>query len=348
MGLLRQLPRQRLGGALLWLTALVLFLWALRATPLAETWQVARRLGIGQIFILVLVNALILLLLTSRWWLLLWALGRRLPFFHLFGYRLAAFGVSYFTPGSHFGGEPLQVYLVERRHHLPWATTVASVAMDKLLDLLVNFTFLSVGLIVAVRWRLLAGIIVPEMIFWPLLLLAMPAGYLGAVWGGRRPLAALLRLALRLPWWQRWPGGRLRYQQIVSVTLASEDQINRLCRRAPLMISLTLLLSVLAWLLMMGEYWLMLLFLGVKLDLTQMIVALFAARAAILLPLPGALGALEFSQILAMRALGFGPAAGLSASLVIRARDILLGTMGLWWGGRLLHRIGFSKKETES
>jgi hypothetical protein len=31
--------------------------------------------------------------------------------------------------------------------------------------------------------------------------------------------------------------------------------------------------------------------------------------------------------------LGFDPAIGLSLSLLIRARDVLLGGLGLWWGG---------------
>jgi uncharacterized membrane protein YbhN (UPF0104 family) len=109
-------------------------------------------------------------------------------------------------------------------------------------------------------------------------------------------------------------------------------------RQAPLALILALLVSLAAWVLMVVEFWLMVSFLGLPLTLLQLITVLTAARMAILLLLPGSLGILEASQILAFTALGLNPAIGISASLLIRARDVLLGGVGLWWGGRLLSR----------
>jgi len=54
-----------------------------------------------------------------------------------------------------------------------------------------------------------------------------------------------------------------------------------------------------------------------------------------LMPMPGGLGALEASQALALGALGFGPAAGLSLALLIRARDLSFGALGLLLAGSL-------------
>ncbi|NMD35447.1 MAG: UPF0104 family protein, partial [Planctomycetes bacterium] len=51
--------------------------------------------------------------------------------------------------------------------------------------------------------------------------------------------------------------------------------------------------SALSWLAIIGEFWLMTDVLGLGLTLPQAITALVAARVAILLPLPAALGALE-------------------------------------------------------
>ncbi len=77
-------------------------------------------------------------------------------------------------------------------------------------------------------------------------------------------------------------------------------------------------------------------FLGLGLTLIQLVVILTAARIAFLLPLPGGIGTLEASQVLAFQALGFDPALGLSFSLAVRARDVLFGGIGLWWGGVLI------------
>jgi uncharacterized membrane protein YbhN (UPF0104 family) len=76
--------------------------------------------------------------------------------------------------------------------------------------------------------------------------------------------------------------------------------------------------------------------LDIDVSFTQMIVLLTAARVAILLPLPGGLGTLEASQVFAFTAFGFEPASALSFTLLIRARDILLASLGLWGARKAL------------
>jgi uncharacterized protein (TIRG00374 family) len=93
------------------------------------------------------------------------------------------------------------------------------------------------------------------------------------------------------------------------------------------------LISLVSWVAILVEFWLMLRVLGLNLTPIQVISTLTAARIAILLPLPGGLGTLEASQVLALGAFGLNPAAGISLSLLIRVRDVALGGLGLWWGG---------------
>jgi hypothetical protein len=52
-------------------------------------------------------------------------------------------------------------------------------------------------------------------------------------------------------------------------------------------------------------------------------------------PIPAGLGLLEASQVMALQRFGFSAAIGLSASLLIRGRDLALGLTGLWLGGWL-------------
>jgi uncharacterized membrane protein YbhN (UPF0104 family) len=66
---------------------------------------------------------------------------------------------------------------------------------------------------------------------------------------------------------------------------------------------------------------------------------LTAARVAFMLPSPGGLGTLEASQVLMFEALGFNPALGISISLLVRGRDLLLGGIGLWISALLLQRV---------
>ena len=73
--------------------------------------------------------------------------------------------------------------------------------------------------------------------------------------------------------------------------------------------------------------WLALQFLDLDLSVVGVVTA---ARLAILLPFPAALGALELSQVLALTALGFSAAEGAAMGFLIRARDLLFGAVGLY------------------
>lgn len=318
----------------LWLAVLLLFLWLWQSFSPAEVWGVLSRLSLGPVLLLLLANGLVLLSMSGRWWLILRAQGYRLPYLTLAGYRLAVFGVSYFTPGPHFGGEPLQVYLVQRHQRVPGATAIAAVTLDKLLELLVNFGFLAGGLLLVLQQRIFADLLALLLTGLGFAMLAVPLVTLLSLSAGGAPFSAALRLTLKLSGsgGQRLSGSAF-YQKVAALAQASEQQVTGFCRHHPVALLAALAVSVINWGLLVAEYWLALHFLGATLTPAQTIIALTAARMAILLPLPGGLGALEASQVLALQLLGFDPAIGLSLSLLIRGRDVLLGGLGLWWGG---------------
>lgn len=327
---------KRLVRWLPWLGAGILFWLVVRTVPWVDTWKMLQRLGGLQFVVLVLVNGLVLAGMNGRWWLILRGQGYRISFPVLLGYRLAAFGLSYFTPGPQFGGEPLQVYLLQRRHQVPRITAVAALAVDKALELMVNFAFLAVGLLVVLQGGLFADFVGPEVLVLAAVLMAGPTLFLFALRFGKHPFSSLLRISKRMPLLAKRPDRTAVYNRLCQAVGESETQVAHLLQTAPVTVALTFLFSLLTWLLMIGEYWLMLTYLGVNLTLAQTIIGLTAIRIAFLLPLPGGIGSLEAAQILAFGAMGFEPAAAVSASLLIRARDILLGGWGLWWGTKAL------------
>ena len=130
-------------GLLLW--------WALRTVPLNEIWDALKQLRFWQIGVLLLLNVLVLIAMTARWWAILRVEYPNIPFLKLVRYRLVVFGLSYFTPGPQVGGEPLQVIYLQRNHSVTFARATAAVIMDKLLEFLANFILLGIGLTAAVR-----------------------------------------------------------------------------------------------------------------------------------------------------------------------------------------------------
>jgi uncharacterized protein (TIRG00374 family) len=317
-----------IGKLLLILIPVLLLWWTFQQVPFGQVWAILRQLKAAQIGIWLLLNASLVILMTGRWWLILRVLGHRLPYLALARYRLTSFAVSYFTPGPQFGGEPVQVLALHQKHQITGTAGTASVGLDKLLELIANFSFLVLGIALAlvgawlpVEWRV-------SGITFSLGLLVVPLVYLILMLAGRKPLNGLLD---RLP-------ARISQSRFSEILRNVETEMSAFCVAFPRAVLLATLVSLIVWVGMVCEYGLLTRFLGLRLSLVQTISALTAARLAFLTPLPGGLGALEASQVLALQTLGLDASYGVSISLLIRLRDILFGLAGLMSGLSLLSR----------
>lgn len=311
----------------IWPLVILLLWWVLRSVSLGDLWQVLKHLTGLQILALLALNVLIAFAFGWRWWLILRALGFSLSYPLLSSYQLVCSSISYFTPGPHFGGEPLQVLLLNRRHAVPGPLATASVALDKLLEVLVNFSFLVVGVVITLQARIAPGALSEGGVAVALALLAVPLVILGLLYAGKHPISGLVSL---LPSRLRPPG------RLLIVVAETESHAIRACREHPGLIAAAVGGSVVVWAAMFVEFWLSTLFLGLSLDWLQLVCIVTVARVSLLLPTPGGLGTLEAGQIIVMQWLGFDPAVGLALSLIIRARDVLFGIIGLMWGAWLI------------
>jgi len=316
----------RLGFQLGLCLCLVLFGWWLFHTiNLTEIQHILQQLTLGRVALLTAANLIVLVTLTSRWWLFLYGLGFLVPFSALLRYRIAAFAVSYFTPGPHFGGEPLQVYLLNQRHGVPAATAIAAVTLDKVMEMTVNFAVLAGGALLILQQEVVIPAVPsspgPTLIGFMLLLPAVGV----CLWVGWR-LFGQSNIWAPPERLTRWVG---TLRQSIAQTLD-------LWQNKPALFLTAGTVSLLSWAAVIGEFWYMTATLELGLGFAQAMTMLLAMRIAILLPMPAGLGALEASLILATTALGLSPAAGLSTSLLIRLRDVTLGLIGLWLGGSTL------------
>ena len=304
----------------------LLLWWALRTVPFIDIWDALRQLKLWQLGVLLGLNILVLVAMTARWWVILDAENPGIPFLQLVRYRLAVFGLSYFTPGPQVGGEPLQVIYLQRDHGVSLARATAAVIMDKLLEFLANFILLGIGLTAAIRVGLITrgstqalGSLIPlaAILLWPLIHLVL-------LYRGKYPLSTLARAALSSTKKQKW----------IRLVVVSERMAGGFTRRHPRALLAALGFSLLAWAGMAAEYFMMAGFLQAQLTAEQTLAALTAALFAFLMPLPGGLGALEASQVYVMTAFGHTAAIGIGISLLMRARDILNGGLGLLLASR--------------
>lgn len=310
---------------LIYVVLIALLYFAVRNAPLADIWSTLRQLQLWQIGIIFVLNAVVVAAIALRWWAVVRADNAGVPVLPLIGYRLSVFGVSYFTPGPQVGGEPLQVYYLHRNHGLTSVRATASVIMDKLLETLGNFILVCVGLAAVLRLGLLdrfgpqaVAALIPL-----LLLLLWPALHILLLHRRRHPVSWFLRQAARFIGTPRWA-------RLITI---SERMASAFVRRRPAWLMASLAFSLLANAAMALEYFLFASFLAAPLTAAQTLAGLAAAMLSFLLPLPGGLGALEASQVLALGWFGQPAAVAISIALLMRGRDMLNGGLGLLLAG---------------
>lgn len=308
-----------------------LLYWALRNAPLAQIELALQNLRPGQIAALLGLNALIYVLITARWWLIVRAGQERVAFLPLLGVRLSVFGISYFTLGPQVGGEPLQVLYLQKKYGLTYTHATATVILDKLLEFLANFALLGFGLTAVLRAGIPSGNGGPALgsLIGLAVLLAGPPLYLVLLYRRVHPLSGLAR---RLPFIRR-------DSKPVRFLRAAEHLAGTFCRRNPKSLLAAIGVSLLGAAGIVSEYALMTSFLQIHLPFWQTAAAWTAGWLAFLVPLPGGLGALEAGQVFALGSYGIPAASAISLTLLIRGRDILIGGLGLLLAGRSLgHR----------
>lgn len=260
-------------------------------------------------------------LMACRWWLILRPQDRSVPYLPLVAIRLAAFGISYFTLGPQIGGEPLQLLYLRRHRHTSLPRATASVLMDKLLELLANFTLLILALIVIPRTQILGGFPALSAIGLVLLLClaAWPPVHIILLTHGYHPLSTAIAL---------FPFLR-RDSRVLRHIRAAELLAGQFCRRHPLALVRATCVSLIAAGTSVMEYGLITAFLSSRLSFWQNVSAWSAGWLSFLFPTPAGLGALEAGQVLALGAFGTPAGIAIAVALVMRARDLVFAATGL-------------------
>jgi uncharacterized protein (TIRG00374 family) len=320
----RNVRKWLLRAVVLVVLALLLW-WALRKAPLTEIWAAIRQLQFWQLLVILTLNGIFYVVATLRWWTIIRADNKRIPFFPLLGVRVSVFGVSYFTLGPQVGGEPLQVLALQRRYGLTFTHATATVLMDKILEFLVDFFMLAIGLIAILR----AGVLTESGIQFSgdLILLAFlvlwPPTHLILLYNRRYPLSGLIR---RIPFIKK-------KSKPVRFLRAAEKLAGRFCQRHPRRLLAAIGFSILGGAGMLLDYALMTSFLNIPLPFWKMAAGWMMGWISLLMPLPGGLGALEASQVFTLGKFGFSAATALSLTLLMRGRDMLIGGLGLLLAG---------------
>ena len=316
-----------------WLLRAIIFVvlgsllyFALSKAPLAEIGLTLQQLQSWQIVAILMLNTFFYIVATLRWWFIVEAENKHVPFFPLFIVRVSVFGVSYFTLGPQVGGEPLQIFALQRKYGLTYTRATAAVLMDKLLEFLVDFLLLAVGLVAVLQAGVLSenGIQLTGSLIALVFLIAWPPVHLILLYNRRYPLTTLIHAIPLIP----------KNSKPIRFLRAAERLAGTFCQRHPRSLLIASGFSILAGAGMLVDYALMAHFLNIHLPFWKTVAGWMMGWMSLLMPLPGGLGALEASQVFTLSKFGYSAAIGLSLALLIRGRDIFIGGIGLLLAGR--------------
>jgi uncharacterized membrane protein YbhN (UPF0104 family) len=191
------------------------------------------------------------------------------------------------------------------------------VALDRLLELMASMVvfilcllvFASVGGGPIVGRRQVAIVLAST---------AVVAALMGALFAGWRPLTRLFSLGRRFS----------KIAPLLDAVNQGEAMAKALFQQHRRQFLLANLLSLVHWLGVFAEFWLMAFLLGFPLSLGHLTAVVVVARLAFLTPLPAGIGVLEAALPWLTMTLDQGSALGLSLCLVIRFRDVLFSLAG--------------------
>ncbi len=265
--------------------------------------------------------------LSWRWGYLLAGLSQNLSLVRLALYRSCAHTLAALIPSGKLGGDPLRIFLAIRSG-VPAGDSVASVTVDRTQEIGSTAPF---SLIFA---ALLFQADVPHI---ERALITVLAGTLGLVLGSflavrrLRRGAGLISALVRTTRMDRLSFVKSQHEVIGAAeqaVLILSEQIQRMF--------VAFLAGLVANLLVVAEFWLLLVAFGLPSDVTAIAAALFATGAAHLLPVPAAVGVLEGAQMWIFGMLGYPESIGLAVGLAVRLRELV------WILPGMIYMLGWS------
>jgi len=279
-----------------------------------------------------------MLLHTFKWNIILKAQGCKVPFFKLFTYKLAGFAVSYVTPSAHIGGEPVKAYLLNKNHNIEFKKSLSSVVIDKSLELSLDGFFACITiLIILVNFTVPKNTAILMALGFFVMASAMYAFY-HLTLTEKGFFTTCFRL-LRLHKWKLTK----KYEKDIK---GMESHLIYFFKYNKKGFRNAFLTFLLVWILMFFEFKLALLLLGYNASFVAIFIFFSLVGIAYIIPVPAALGALEFGQSSASVMLGISKSVGLALSIIIRSRDMIWVFLGLSY--LALHKINFREIKGEN
>lgn len=306
--------------ALLLILGIFVFVWVLATLNFSEIIAQLRQLKFWQFSLFVIVSLLNFGIVTWRWQIILFKLGHRVSFVKLFLHCMSGYAVSYITPMARVGGEPVRILFLRESEKIRLRDATTSVITDKTLELLTILFFGVIGMTMAVTLDFAPKNLMLPFSFISLVLLFFIIYFFYRLISGKGlfiGLASILKFK---------ENSKLKNLEIKIISV--EKQIIDFFSGDKKSLLITVLISFLSAIITVFEFWLVSLFFGLSITVTQAFIMMTVMGFAYLVPVPGGFGMFEGGQAAVAIWFGLDPIKLVAVAVVIRIRDLLFTVAG--------------------
>ncbi len=309
------------------LLGLAIFIWLGKIIGWEEIGDAFAVFTGWQGLVIILFSFLIAVIGNWRWREILKDAKVDVPFFHLFKIYLGGYAMMYLFPIMIWGGEAFRVYGLMKEKNLSWKKTFASVIIERVLEWTANILVILIGLSfflykVYLPPKELVMIFGASLIFFVSVIIYF---YINAL--GRKSIVKKIVMSF----WKKEVSGE-------NGMLAVENDVYNFFQFNNPSFWKGVALSILRALVMQGRTWVLILFLGSAVGFFPSLSILGFTYLSSMVPIPTSLGTHEAIQIYAFSSMGLTASMATAFTMIIRAAEIIVSTVGLVF----LIRMGFN------
>lgn len=309
------------------LVGLLIFIYAIKIIGVDEIVHQFQTIDPFHILLYLLVSMILVTVLMLKWQYILRTLGYKVKFFNLFMYRQMGYSIGYVVPSFYIGGQTIKALFL-KKHDIPTTDAIASVLIDRAVELPLNFLvacFMFILIIYTLSLPTYMVIILASIL---VILISLAVFFFYRVFNKKYCFAKLTKKTFLK---------NLKFiSQVQDKIEETESNLIRFFNGNKKHFITSLLFSCVLWFLMMLEFKTALSIVGFNATLAQIYLVVTMTGFAMMFPVPASIGVMELSQIAIAVMVGIPPAVAVALSILVRTRDfmwILLGIIGYFKHG---------------
>ncbi len=273
-------------------------------------------------FLIALCIMLIAILFSVlKWKIILKAQGYNVSFIKLFFIKLVGYSVSYIIPSANLGGEPVRAIILKKESDIPLTKNIASVIVDKSLELTVGFLSLLLAVFLLIINYTLPKNTIAVLLFAVGFFLIMLYLFYTKTLSNKGFFSSIIKF-FRID--------RINFIKNIKKDIENtEEHVSRFFKKQKKAFLITTLISLVMQVIFIINYKLILSFLGYDVTIIQALLILSLSSFAYVIPIPGAIGTYELAMAVIFTLLGMGAETGVAFSLIIRCLNIVIVSIGM-------------------